>query len=175
MKKGFTLVELMVSVAVVGILSASVLIGWRPARAMFHLRHAAFQVAGDLRRTQQLSLSTHQFNCQTLPPENYTGFGLYINTSTPTSYQVFENCSSDNHTWDSGETKETLYFPKGVIIQGLKKGGTSVSSLSILFVPPNPDTYIDETSSGTEAEITLTNGASTAVIKINNSGRIEIN
>lgn len=175
MKKGFTLIELMVSVTVISILSATVLIGWRPAREMFRLRHAAFQVAGDLRRAQQLSLSSHQFTCSPLPPENYMGFGLHITTADSTSYQIFENCSSSNHIWDSGETQETLYFTDGITIQGLKKGGVSVSSLNVLFVPPNPDTYIDETSSGTEAEITLTNGTSTSVIKINNSGRIEVN
>lgn len=175
MKKGFTLIEMMVSITVVGILSASVLLGWRPAQATFHLRQAAFQIAGDLRRTQQLSLSAHQFTCQTLPPESYTGFGLYFNTATPTSYQVFENCSADNRTRDSGETQETLYFPADVTIKSLTQNGTSVDSLNVLFVPPNPDTYINETSSGTEAEITLTNGTSTAVIKINNSGQIEVN
>ena len=81
---------------------------------MFNLRHASFLVAGDLRRAQQLSLSTHQFSCNPLPPESYMGFGLYLSTGSASSYQVFENCSSDNRSWDSGETQETIYFSNGI-------------------------------------------------------------
>lgn len=174
MKKGFTLVELIVSVTIIAVVSSALLLGWNPARDIFNLRHAAFQVANDLRRTQQLSLSTHEFDCLPLPSEAYTGFGLYLETSSPTGYKVFENCSSDNRIWNSGEEVETLSFTDGIEIQSLEKTGSLVNSLSVLFVPPDPDTYINEEASGQEVEITLTNGSSTAVIKINNSGRIEV-
>ena len=174
MKKGFTLVELMVTVVVIAIVSSALLLSWTPAQKAFNLRHAAFQLADDLRRTQQLSLSTQEFDCNPLPAEDHTGFGRYLNTSSPTAYQIFENCSSANRIWDSGEEKETLGFAKDIEIQSLKKTDISVSSLSVFFVPPNPDTYINEDVAGQEAEITLTNGSSTAVIKINNSGRIEV-
>lgn len=175
MKKGFTLVELMVVVAVIAISSSILLLNWEPAQKAFNLRHAAFQLAEDLRRAQQLSLSTHQFQCNPLPAEDHTGYGLYLNTSSTTSYQVFENCNDENRSWDSGEERETLHFTSGISIQGLKVGSSPVNNLSILFVPPNPDTYINENSSGQEAEITLTNGKATAVVKINNGGRIEVN
>ena len=174
MKKGFTLVELMVVVVVIAVVSSAILLSWEPARESFDLRHAAFQIAGDLRRIQQLSLSTQQFHCSPLPAEDHTGYGLYLNTNSSTSYQVFENCNDANRSWDSGEEQQTLSLTSGVSIQGLKVGGSTVNSLSILFVPPNPDTYINENSGSSEAEITLTNGTTTAVIKINNSGRIEV-
>jgi len=175
MKKGFTLVELMVTVVVIAIVSSALLLSWTPAQKAFNLRHAAFQLADDLRRTQQLSLSTHTFDCDPLPAEDYTGFGLYLNTSSSTTaYQIFENCSSDNRVWDSGEEKETLNFAQDIEIQSLEKTGVSVSSLSVFFVPPNPDTYINEEVAGEEAKITLTNGSSTAVVKINSSGCIEV-
>lgn len=172
MKKGFTLIELVVSVVVIAIMSSALFLNWRPAQETFALRQAAFQLMGDLRRVQQLSLSTQEFSCNPLPAEGHTGFGLYLNSGDSDSYQVFENCNDANYSWDSGEEIETLNFPSGVTVQSFTP--SSGGALSIFFVPPNPDTYINDLSSGPEAEITLTNGSLTAVVKVNNSGRIKL-
>jgi prepilin-type N-terminal cleavage/methylation domain-containing protein len=168
MKKGFTLVELMVATVVIAIMSAVLLLSWRPAQEAFYLRQGAFQLAGDLRRTQQLSLSTQGFSCS--PPEGYSGFGVYLNTGSSGSYQIFENCNN-NYSWDSGEGLETISLPSGVTIDSFTPVG---ASLSILFIPPNPNTYIEEVASGAEAVITLTNGSSTTTITVNNSGLVEV-
>ncbi len=172
MKKGFTLIELVVSVGVIAIISSALFLNWRPAQGTFALRQAAFQLMGDLRRVQQLSLSTQEFSCVPLPAESHTGFGLYLNSGDSDSYQVFENCNDANYSWDSGEEIETLNFPSGVTIQSFTP--SSSGALSIFFVPPDPDTYINDLPSGQEAEITLTNGSLTAIVKVNSSGRIKL-
>jgi prepilin-type N-terminal cleavage/methylation domain-containing protein len=172
MNKGVTLVELLVSISVMVIMSAALLVNWHPAQDSFALRRSAANLSADLKRAQQSSLSTKEFNCSSSPGEEYDGFGIYLTTNTPVSYQMYENCSAD-YVWNSGEEIEVLNLENGVEINSLKVGGVSVTTLNLLFIPPNPDVYINSEKVGKEAIIELSNDSSTTTVKINNSGKIE--
>ena len=172
MNKGVTLVELLVSISVIVIMSAALLVSWHPAQDGFALRRSAANLSADLKRAQQSSISTKEFNCSPSPGEEYDGFGIYLTTNTPDSYQMYENCSVD-YVWNSGEEIEILNLEDGVEINSLKVNGVPVATLDLLFIPPNPDTYINNDKTGKEAIIELSNDSSTITVKINNSGKIE--
>jgi len=173
MNRGVTLVELLVSMSIIIVMSAVLLVNWHPAQDGFALRRSAANLSADLKRAQQSSISTKGFDCSPSPGEGYDGFGIYLTTNTSGSYQMYENCSAD-YIWDSGEEIEILNLENGVEINSLKVEGVPVATLNILFIPPNPDTYINGDKIGKEAIIELINNSlSTTTIKINNSGKIE--
>ena len=172
MNKGVTLVELLVSISVMVIMSAVLLVNWHPAQDSFALRRSVANLSADLKRAQQSSISTKEFNCASSPGEEHDGFGIYLETNTPNSYQMYENCNAD-YVWNSGEEIEVLSLENGVEINSLKVEGVSVTTLNLLFIPPNPDVYINSEKVGKEAIIELSNDSSTTTVKINNSGKIE--
>jgi len=172
MNKGITLVELLVSISVMVVVSAALLVNWHPAQDSFALRRSAANLSADLKKAQQSSISTKEFNCSSSPGEEYDGFGIYLTTNTPASYQMYENCSVD-YVWDSGEEIEVFSLEDGVEINSLEVSGIPVATLDLLFIPPNPDIYINSDKTGEEAIIELSNGSSTTTVKINNSGKIE--
>ncbi len=178
MSKGFTIVELMVSITIIALMAGSVFFNWRPTEQTFALVRSAHQLADDLRRTQQMAVSTKVFTCSETDSD-YSGYGLYLNTNQATGYLIFENCDNDNWLY-SEETDvilETQDLESGVQIQSLTVDDpTSVAS--VLFVPPNPKVYINGVGVGKELIIVLElidDITRTKEIKINTSGRIEIN
>ncbi len=172
MNKGITLIELLVSISVITIMSGALLINWHPAQDSFALRRSAAKLSADLKRVRQSSISTSEFSCSVSPGEEYGGYGIYLATASPDLYRMYENCNT-NYSWDSGEEIEILDLESGVEISSLKINGGSVTTLDLLFIPPNPDTYINTEKIGKEAIIELSNGSSTATVTINNSGKIE--
>lgn len=178
MSKGISVVELMVSVLIMALLAGAVFVNWRPAEETFSLIRSAHQLAGDIRRVQQLSISTRIFVCEDIDAD-YSGYGFYLNTTSPGQYLIFENCGRDDRLYVEANDKllETLYFEEGVQVQSITVG-SSVSSASVLFIPPDPKVYINDQVSGVEAVITLElidDVSQTKEVKINNGGRIEIN
>lgn len=178
MSKGITVVELMVSIVIMALLAAAVFVNWRPAEETFSLIRSAHQLAGDIRRVQQLSISTRIFACEDIDA-NYSGYGLHLNTTDPGQYLVFENCGSTDRIYAelNDELLETQRLEEGVRVQSIEVG-SSVSSVSVLFIPPDPKVYINDQDSGVEAVITLeliSDVSQTREIKINTGGRIEIN
>lgn len=178
MNKGFTIVELMVSITIMALMAGTVFFNWRPTEETFSLIRSAHQLSDDLRRAQQMAVSTRAFVCSEIDSD-YSGYGIYLNTSLPTQYYLFENCSNAN--WSYGDLEdeklEIQSLEDGVEIESITVG-EGVTSASILFIPPNPTIYINDVNAGVEAVITLrlSNDISrTKQVKINTGGRIEIN
>jgi prepilin-type N-terminal cleavage/methylation domain-containing protein len=176
MSKGFTIIELMVSVSIIALMAAAVFFNWRPVEDTFSLVRSAHQLSDDIRRVQQMSISTRSFACGSPDPE-YSGYGIYLETDSPTEYYLFENCSTDNRLYRVGDQLiETQGLEDGVEILSIVVGA-GVNSASILFIPPDPKIYINESVSGVEAIITLALSrdiSQTKQVRINNGGRIEI-
>ncbi len=178
MNKGVTTIEMMVTIGLMAIMAAAVFFSWRPAEGGFSLTRSAHQLAGDLRRVQQLSISTRGFACVGRNPV-YSGYGFYLNVNSPAGYYIFENCGLGNWIYNAGE--ETLWqsLESGVRIKSVRVEGVNPSSnqVSVVFVPPNPRVYIQEKVSGHEAVIVLELIGTNQVreVRINNNGRIDTN
>ena len=173
MNKGFTLVELMVSIAVIAIMTGALLINWHPTEDSFALRRSAAGLIADLKKAQQFSLSTKESGCVSPPGDGYSGFGIYLSTSSPNSYLLYENCNS-NYQQDAGEAIETIELENGVTIHSLNDGG-GVTTLDLLFISPDPDIYINQSGLTSKVGTIELEGAdgSTETVTINTSGKIE--
>ncbi len=177
MNKGFTIVELMVSITIMALMAGAVFFNWRPAEDTFALTRSAHQLADDIRGAQQMAVSTKPFACAATDAD-YSGFGVYLDDSQPLEYLLFENCSTDKRTYDSGEDVDLQVhnLEEGVQIQSINVDGL-VGAVSVLFVPPNPKVYINNNISGVELVITLelvADSSQTRQVQVNTGGRIEI-
>lgn len=167
-QKSFTLIELLVVASIIIILSAIILINWRPGEQQLLLQRAAFKLAQDIRRASEMAMSTKEFQGK-VP----AGYGVYLkqNDNYYLLYADTNPAEGGNEKYDSGDDIiETIYFEKGVYIKNI-----SLSSLSINFRPPNPIVKIDSLTTSATIIITLeSDPTKTKTIRVNNVGLIDV-
>lgn len=167
---GFTMVEFLVVMSIIGILSSVLFFNWRSGEATFALQNSAYKLAQDIREMQEMAMEAKEIDCN-----GYTGssFGVQFEKSWLTYYLLFVNCN-DNYVYDvNDKILRIVNFEKGVEISTL----SPVDSFSVLFVPPDPITYINDKTSGIEGVITIrlsSYPSKQKIITINSSGMIKI-
>ena len=166
--KGFTLVELLVSIFIIALLLAFALINYRGAKQKLALERAASKLAQDIRRVQGMALGSEKVQGQS----SVNGYGIYFSSGGQgEEYILFADINSNNK-YDGGDTEiETIFLEKGIKIKN-----TSPSNLSIVFVPPDPDVYI-EPGNKTLAEIIIClekDENQIKTIEVNKAGLIEV-
>jgi len=170
-KKGFTLVELLVSIFIIALLLALALINYRGAKQKLALERVASKLAQDIRRVQGMALGSEEVWVQG-QQQSVNGYGIYFPSGGQGGeYALFADINSNNK-YDGGDTEiETTSLEKGIKIKN-----TSPSNLSIVFVPPDPDVYI-EPGNRTSAEIIIClekDENQIKTIKVNKAGLIEV-
>ena len=165
MNKGFTLVELMVVTAIIVLLTAMTLPNYRAGSQQLALQRSAHKLAQDLRRAEELALSSQAFGDQT--PQ---GYGVYFNKSQSSRYILFADLDG-NHQYSglSDEKVEEITLEGKVVISGLSPEFASV--LTIVFTPPDPSVYFYEDSNAVTASITL---MAKEIIQVNKVGLIVV-
>lgn len=141
---GFTLVELLVSIAIVVLISTVVLVNYSSFESSLTIQSLAYEVALALRQAQVFSLSVQGFG------SNFqVAYGIHFERSDPTTFFLYVD-QNDNATYDP--------FPgPDVIIETftLREGSTIVDlcaqkatrqcnlqALDIVYERPNPDANI---------------------------------
>lgn len=162
---GFTLIELIVVLAIVVIMASIIMIDYGANRLKLALLRSAQKLSLDLHRVETYSLTSKEFQASGVPD----GWGVHFYGANSTSYTIFadKNPGNDNIRDPNGtEDLETLNFETGVKV--------SSAVTDVVFIPPDPDVVINNNPALTSVSITLTNGSLTRTITINKFGAITI-
>ena len=180
--KGFTLIEILVSVGIILLLTALFLPNYKSGDKQFALDRSAHKLAQDLARAREMAMSIKEGACDV---GTFNGYGIYFNDETDENskeYKLYINCNSD-YEWDddgSDTLVENIFFEKETYISKIwvvdGPEGKIKLSAGVVFIPPDPFTclYFGTATSLDYIEITLSNSLSTRIIKINKLGRVEI-
>ncbi len=172
MNKGFTLIELFVVIAIIGILAAALLMGRSRSEKRQALYREANNLAQNLREIESMTMGARQVVC------SKTGgitrvFGLHVKQVWRKYYVFFGDCNS-NYIHDANdEDFQTIFLEEGVEIVDV---GVP-AALSLVFVPPDPIVYVNGNLPVAESRITLaleSDPSASTTIKVNSAGRITI-
>lgn len=173
--KGFTLLELTIAMAIMGILSAVVISGYGNQRDTKALFLGENQIVNDIRNVQGRSYNILKVGASF--PEG--GYGISFSKDS-NQYIIFANNNpAVNKTYDVGEEVETVELPRNVKVSGLKKDGVAdVDNLvDIVFQPPYGKVFIDgdDKSGGNfiELEIEIEIGGNTKTVEMSSSRLIK--
>jgi prepilin-type N-terminal cleavage/methylation domain-containing protein len=169
MKRGFTLIEILTVLAIIFILTSISFPFYRLAQKQYILEGAASQLAQDLRKVQEMAISTKICEvCGGIVP---SGYGIYLQQGT-SFYTIYAD-TNNNEIYDGDALIQTISFEGGVFIQSLNP-----SSLSINFKPPDPKIRIgDSFYDLSEVSIVLSlssDVSKTKTVRVNKSGLIYV-
>jgi len=191
--RGFTLVELLVGIAIVGLISTVAVANFRQGQRSAELRFAAEEIVAQIRQAQTMSTAGRTTKlCQSGDKNGLAcistsdcgtglcveqvplgGYGLYFTIDSPTSFQLFAD-GTNYKLYDKGEiiTGGEISMPPNVEISAVS-GDTK---LTVTFEPPKGKVFIQGMPSGT-AQIILKHKVTQdkKTVSLNAvSGRIEI-
>lgn len=169
-EQGFTLMELVVTVAIISIMSAVYLVNYRATDQRIVLDQAAAGLASDIRLAQNMAMNVKKFN-GVIP---VGGYGIHIGSLPAVSYIVFADVDAGyNKKYSSSAEKYAdRTLPTNVSIVSANFTG------DIDFEPPFPVVWIDGAQTANMATITIQYGTSgsTRVITVNRlTGQVNIN
>lgn len=166
--KAFTIIELLVTTIIIGILSSVLFLGKTESEERLALQRSTYQLAQDLREVQGMAMGAGEVSCNGVLAHS---FGIQFKASWQDHYILFADCDESHNRGGADEDIRTTYLEKKVKISNLLPS----SSFSVVFAPPDPKTYIKQNDWNEEAEITLQfDSGDTKTVKINSAGRIEI-
>lgn len=166
--KGFSLIELMMVIIIMGVAATIVVAGYSKNRSSKALQLGAKQIASDVRMTQNYTFGSLGFVTG--------GYGIRFSSSTnPDKYIVFGD--DGNKTYDAGEEFQTMSLPDGVTVQSLKIDSVSFSNVDVVFASPYGEVYINGVNKNgavfVDLEIEIGNSAGTKTVAVSSSRKIE--
>jgi len=145
MKKGFTLIEVLIVLAIIFILTSTTFPFYRTAQRQYIIENAAQKLAQDIRRVEEMAMAAKE---RPGAPVNFQrGYGIRLQTNS-SNYILFADLNN-NRNYDPGEEIEISSLGENVRITNLSPD----SPLTIVFLPPDPQAII--TPSTSLATITL--------------------
>lgn len=143
-KYGFTLIDLIVSIAIFGLITASVLVNFRAGSRGDSVRQSANITATMLRRAQTMTLSGELLLDESFP---IGGYGIYFDSADPDTLTLFADIDG-NYVYDAGEEIDTedlagdAYFSAG-------------GNLGVVFSSPDSDVYFNGLATDPLKQITI--------------------
>ena len=169
-QKGFSLIELMVVIFIIGIASSVVIVQYSGNRNSKALYLGSKQIADDIRMTQNYTFGA----LETMSGNPSGGYGISFSVGSD-SYVIFADGDSDKE-YDAGEDFQTIKLPEGITIQSLKIDGVNDDPVDVVFTSPYGEVYIDgvnkDAGNFINLEIEISNSAGTEVINLSSSRKI---
>lgn len=148
---GFTLAELLVTIFIIGLISAFMIVNYRDTGKNGELNMAAQKMVSDIRLAQSFSLGLKEFNCPADLPDfpggmkfPDGGWGVSFDTTTQNSYFIFADCNGSGLV-SADNIFKTVNFQSGVNLSNLSAydgGGSEIDRINTVFTPPDPKTDI---------------------------------
>lgn len=159
--KGFSVVEIVVSISIISLLSAIFLTNYHTTNNNTKVLMAAQKLASDIRVAQSYALGVQDNQGST--PE--MGWGIYL-AQNADNYIIFANEAGDYlRNADGSEDVNVIKLPSGIEITS--------HNADILFMPPDPVTWINENDAST-VDIVLSDGLISKTVRVNFFGLIEV-
>lgn len=169
--RGFTLIEILMVIAIMSILLGISFVGYKERGEELELQRAAFKVMADIERVRGMAMSAQEDDTSGQIPEG--GWGIHFNPSSPNKYIIFADKDLPiNYTYapiTEGPGQE-IVLKEGVVLD-------IPVSINIVFFPPSPDVYLQGGDLIDEINIViaLTNKPlKTKTIIVNRAGLITI-
>lgn len=153
--RGFSLVELIVTIAIIALISAVVLARYGSFNSTVLLNSLAYDVALSVREAQVLGISVRGDDGSFAAP-----YGMHFTEGT--SYLLFVDRDESGH-YDDGEEVSSYVIGQGNAITSLCADSTcGLDTLDVLFERPEPDAIVyTDPASGTVDSVRVIVGAST--------------
>ena len=167
-ESGLTLTEILVTIAIIIILSGLIIANSGAGKSQLALSRSANKLAQDIRRAQEMAMSAEKCPTGTgcagqIPP----GYGIYLINNSE-NYLLYADTGLVPAGYDGGDAGiETIPLEKGIKI----KNGT----VSINFKPPDPK--INITGGVNEVFIVIVlkaDSTKTRTIRVNKAGLISV-
>jgi len=169
-ESGLTLTEILVTIAIIIILSGLIIANSGAGKSQLALSRSANKLAQDIRRAQEMAMSAEKCPTGTgcagqIPP----GYGIYLIQNSE-NYLLYAD-TNPGEIYDGGDAGiETIPLEKGIHIKDLGPASTSIN-----FKPPDPK--INISGGGNEVFIVIALKADqtkTRTIRVNKAGLISV-
>jgi prepilin-type N-terminal cleavage/methylation domain-containing protein len=169
---GFSLVELMITIAIIVLVTGVALVRYGSFNNAVLLKSQAYEVALDIRQAQAYGVSVSQQTSDTR-----SAYGIAFDESTPNMYQLFQDKNANGMLTATANpsTNEiiglaTTIDPRFIIADiTVNNGACAPSQAQVLFERPNFDAMVTTSGSGcatvTSLEIVLASAADAAVTR----------
>lgn len=144
-KKGFTTIELIVTISILVIITTAIFIKYPAFRQSISLKRTAQEIALTIRQAQVYGLSVKEFQPGT---SIFSGYGVHFESGTD-SFILFADIDN-NKTYDVGENVQVFQIQTGDKISGLCANGIcGANKMDIVFYLTNPPVSITTDTGGT--------------------------
>ena len=139
-KKAFTIIDMLISTAILGFLATSVVINFNAGSRNDTVRLSADLVASTLRQAQTMTLTGAEIPDESLPPGQRFpsgGYGVFFDANDTNSIFLFAD-KSGNYDYDS--LSDTILETYDLSREAVFSAG---GSLAVVFSPPDADAYFN--------------------------------
>ncbi|MFA5249270.1 MAG: prepilin-type N-terminal cleavage/methylation domain-containing protein [Candidatus Paceibacterota bacterium] len=174
-ERGYTLIELLVVVVMIGIMTAIVFANPNVWQSSLSLDRSAQAMSQKISESRGLAMKG--FN-ETGSCSGINGYGIYFSQASSSQYIIYRNCNAD-YSYDPAADQQigsAVQLENNILIYNLKVNGATTTALSIAFEPPNPEVYMNNSSSATSSVTLSIQGdpGKQKTVEINGRGVINI-
>ncbi len=176
MKKAFTLIELIVVIAVIGIMTTIVVMNYQAGEKSISLQREGIKFFQNVRRAQAI-LGEGWEDCKENDKyhDNYRfGYGLFFDLSNKNEYILFADCQgTKSYDEDNDKIVETIKLEKDIEILNLKVDDFLKDDFSVVFVLPEPEVHFEPDGDLVSVTFQIEDGSNSRTVTLNEIGLVE--